>query len=50
MTKEEILIDLINKILVDKYELHEVKRSNSNELQEYNFVIKKVSDEGDPTR
>lgn len=43
MSKEEILLDLIAKILTKEYVLSEVRRSNSNDKQEYDFVIKKVS-------
>lgn len=38
MSKEEILLDLITKILTKKYVLDEVRRSNSNDKQEYDFV------------
>ena len=47
MSKEEILLDLITKILTKKYVLDEVRRSNSNDKQEYDFVIKKASSKGD---
>ena len=49
MSKEEILMDLVKKILLGKYRLYEVRRSNSNGKQEYDFVIKKISSKGDLT-
>ena len=47
MSNEEILLDLITKILTKEYVLSEVRRSNSNDKQEYDFVIKKASSKGD---
>ena len=47
MSKEEILLDLIAKILTKKYVLDEVRRSNPSHKQEYDFVIKKASSKGD---
>ena len=44
MNKEELLMDLIKKVLLGKYHLCEVRRSNYNGKQEYDFVIKKASD------
>ena len=41
MTKKDILLELIGRVLTGKYELCEVRRSNHDELQEYDFVIKK---------
>ncbi len=43
MTKEGILAQLISSVLTGKYVLHEVRRSNYGDLQEYSFVIKKIS-------
>lgn len=43
MSKEEILLDLISKVLTRKYVLDEVRRSNTKSMREYDFVIKKVS-------
>lgn len=47
MSKEKILLDLITKLLTKEYVLSEVRRSNSNDKQEYDFVIKKASSRGD---
>ncbi|MBU9696042.1 hypothetical protein KSL82_09135 [Limosilactobacillus portuensis] len=47
MTKKDILLELINRVLTGEYELWEVRRSNHYELQEYDFVIKKASSKGD---
>lgn len=47
MSKEEILLDLIAKILTKKYVLDEVRHSNPSHKQEYDFVIKKASSKGD---
>lgn len=47
MDKKEILLELINRVLTGEYELCEVRRSNHDDLQEYDFVIKKVSSKGD---
>lgn len=44
MNKEKILLDLITKLLTKEYVLSEVRRSNSNDKQEYDFVIKKASE------
>ena len=43
MSREELLLDLVKKILLGKYRLYELRRSNSNSKQEYDFVIKKAS-------
>ena len=43
MTKKDILLELINRVLTGEYELWEVRRSNHYELQEYDFVIKKAT-------
>ncbi|MCD7138959.1 hypothetical protein LTY59_06955 [Limosilactobacillus balticus] len=43
MTKEEILLDLVTKILTKEFTLDEVRRSNSDYKQEYDFVIRKAS-------
>lgn len=42
-TKEEILLDLVTKILTKEFVLDEVRRSNTDNKQEYDFVIKKAS-------
>lgn len=47
MTQEEILAQLISRVVSGEYELDEVRRSNHYELQEYDFVIKKASSKGD---
>ena len=47
MTQKEILAQLISHVLTGEYELNEVRRSNHDELQEYDFVIKKASSKGD---
>lgn len=47
MTKKEILLQMIQRLLVGEYELNEVRRSNRDDLQEYDFVIKKVPSKGD---
>ena len=49
MTKKEILLQMIQRLLVGEYELNEVRRSNKVDLQEYDFVLKKVSSKGDQT-
>lgn len=36
-----MLLRLISRVLTGEYELYEVRRSNHDELQEYDFVIKK---------
>lgn len=41
MSKEEILLDLISKVLTREYVLDEVRRSNTKSMREYDFVIKK---------
>ena len=46
MTKEGILEQLISSVLTGKYVLHEVRRSNYGDLQEYSFVIKKIPSQG----
>ncbi len=46
MTKEGILAQLISSVLTGKYVLHEVRRSNYGDLQEYSFVIKKIPSQG----
>lgn len=43
MTKEEILLDLVTKILTKEFVLDEVRRSNTDHKQEYDFVIKRAS-------
>lgn len=43
MTKKEILLELISRVLTGEYELCEVRRSNKGDLQEYDFVLKKAS-------
>ena len=47
MTQKEILAQLISRVVSGEYELDEVRRSNHDELQEYDFVIKKASSKGD---
>ena len=47
MSKEELVMDLVKKVLLRHYVLDEVRRSNSNGKQEYDFVIKKVPSKGD---
>ena len=47
MTKKEILLELISRVLTGEYELCEVRRSNKGDLQEYDFVLKKASSKGD---
>ena len=47
MTMKHILLELIVRVLTGEYELCEVRRSNRDDLQEYDFVIKKVSSKGD---
>ena len=47
MTKNEILLQMIQRLLLGEYELSEVRRSNHDDLQEYDFVIKKASSKGD---
>ena len=47
MNKKEILLELISRVLTNEYELCEVRRSNHDDLQEYDFVIKKASSKGD---
>ena len=47
MTQMEILALLFSRVLSGEYELDEVRRSNHDELQEYDFVIKKASSKGD---
>lgn len=47
MTKEEILLDLVTKILTKEFTLDEVRRSNSDYKQEYDFVIRKASGQVD---
>lgn len=49
MTQKEILLQLISRVLTGEYELYEVRRSNHDELQEYDFVIKKASSKGNQT-
>lgn len=49
MTKKDILLELIGRVLTGEYELCEVRRSNRDDLQEYDFVIKKVPSKGDQT-
>lgn len=46
MSKEDLLMDLVKKVLSRNYVLDEVRRSNSNGKQEYDFVIKKAPNEG----
>lgn len=46
MTKKDILLELISRVLTGDYELYEVRRSNHDDLQEYDFVIKKASSKG----
>lgn len=41
MTQKGMLLQLISRVLTGEYELYEVRRSNHDELQEYDFVIKK---------
>lgn len=43
MTQKEILAQLISRVVSGEYELDEVRRSNHDELQEYDFVIKKAT-------
>lgn len=43
MTKKDILLELIGRVLTGEYELCEVRRSNRDDLQEYDFVIKKAT-------
>ena len=43
MTQKEILAQLISRVVSGEYELCEVRRSNHDELQEYDFVIKKAT-------
>lgn len=47
MTKEEILLDLVAKILTKEFTLDEVRHSNLDHKQEYDFVIKKASGQVD---
>lgn len=47
MTKKDILLELIGRVSTGEYELCEVRRSNRDDLQEYDFVIKKVPSKGD---
>ena len=47
MTKKDILLELIGRVSTGEYELCEVRRSNRDDLQEYDFVIKKASSKGD---
>ena len=47
MTKKDILLELIGRVLTGEYELCEVRRSNRDDLQEYDFVIKKVPSKAD---
>lgn len=46
MNKKELLKDFITKMFFKEYSLIEVRRSNYDEKQEYDFVIKKVPSEG----
>lgn len=39
MTKKDILSDLINRVLTDKYELYDAHRSSKGNLQAYEFVL-----------
>lgn len=43
MTQKEILAQLISRVVSGEYELCEVRRSNHDELQEYDFVIKEAT-------